>query len=151
MGSDVVCILNFLAELADEGLAYRSINTFRSAISAGHVPLQGVAAGEHPLVCRLLRGIRLSLPPEPRYSELWDVNSFKPVSFLAAQLFLSRKELSAKLATLLCLVSCRRVSDVRALDASARIFSPEGVTFTIHRRTKCHTKVISYPAFTESP
>lgn len=108
--------------------------------------------GEHPLVCRLLRGIRLSLPPEPRYSQLWDVNrvlnlfqSWQPNRFL------SRKELSAKLAMLLCLVSYRRVSDVRALDVTGRIFSPTGVTFTIRRCTKCGTSSISYPAFPDSP
>lgn len=114
--------------------------------------MDGVSLGEHPLVCRLLRGVRLSLPPEPRYSALWDVNLVLNL-FLSWQSnrHLSRKELSAKLAMLLCLISCRRVSDVRALDISGRMFTPEGVTFTLLRRTKCHTRVISYPAFPDSP
>lgn len=108
--------------------------------------------GEHPFVCRLLRGLRLSLPPEHRYSELWNVNRVLNL-FLSWQYneFLSRKELSAKLAMLLCLISCRRVSDVRALDITGRVFSPSGVSFTIRRRTKCHTRVIEYPAFPDAP
>lgn len=74
MGAELTQILNFLASLSQQGLAYRSVNTFRSAISAGHVRVQGKPVGEHPFVCRLLRGLRLSLPPEHRYSELWNVN-----------------------------------------------------------------------------
>lgn len=152
MATDVTSILNFLASLAEGGLAYRTVNTFRSAISAGHIPLEGVPVGEHPLVCRLLRGIRLSLPPELRYSRLWDVNLVLNL-FLSWQpnRYLSRKELSAKLAMLLCLISCRRVSDVRALDVTSRVFSPSGVTFTIRRRTKCGSTSVSYPALPDSP
>lgn len=152
MAADVTHAINLLASLAEEGLAYRTINTFRSAISAGHSAVDGTPVGEHPFVCRLMWGIRLSLPPEPRYSALWDVNQVLNY-FLSWQpnRFLSRKELSAKLAMLLCLVSCRRVLDVRALDISGRICSPSGVTFTIQQRTKCETKVISYPAFPDCP
>lgn len=148
VAADVIHILNFLASLAEEGLAYRSINTFRSAISAGHTVVDGFPVGEHPFVCRRLWGIRLSLPPEPRYSALWDVNQVLNLFFSwQPNRFFSSKELLAKLAMLLCLISCRRVSDVRALDISDRIFNPSGVTFTTRRRTKCGTKSISYPAF----
>lgn len=152
MGSDIVQVLNFLASLAEQGLAYRSVSTFRSAISAGHATVQGKLVGEHSFVCRLLLGLRLSLPPEPRYSEMWDVNKVLNL-FLSWQdnEYLTRKELSAKLAMLLCLISCRRVSDVRALDITGRVFSLLGVSFTVCRRTKTHTRVIEYPAFQESP
>lgn len=64
----------FLAALASEGLTYRSINTFRSAISSSYLPIDGHSVGEHPLVCNLPRVIRLSVLPEPRYTTLWDVN-----------------------------------------------------------------------------
>lgn len=40
------------------------------------------------------------------------------------------------LTTLLCLVSCKRVSEVHALDAKAHSYSPEGVTFDILKSTK---------------
>lgn len=152
MVAGVIPILNYLAELASDGLAYRSINAVHSAISAAHCPVDGSPVGEHPFVCRLLQGICLSLPPEPRYSVLWDVNLVLNL-FLSwqANKYLSLKEFSAKLAMLLCLISCRRVSDVRALDVSARVFSPEGVTFTVGRRTKSLSRTISYPAFFDVP
>lgn len=152
VGADVVHILNFLASLASEGLAYRTINTFRSPISAGHSVVADHPVGDHPLVKKLLRGIQLSFPPEPRYSVLWDVN--KVLCLLAdwpTNKYLSRKQLSSKLAMLLCLVSCRRVSDVRALDISGRSFTPDGVTFQVSRRTKTQSRVISYPSFPDCP
>lgn len=152
MVTGVVPTLNYLAERASEGLAYRSINAIRSAISAAHQPVDGAHLGEHPFVCKLLRGIRLSLPPEPHYSVLWDVNLVLNL-FLSWQhnRYLSLKELLAKLAMLLYLISCRRVSDVHALDISARVFSPEGVTFTVSCRTKSMTRSVSYPAFPDTP
>lgn len=129
MGADVVHVLNFLAALAKDGLAYRSINTYRSAILAGHLPFDNRPIGEHPLMCKLLRGIQLSVPPEPRYSVLWDVNKVLNLfRSWPSNKYLSRKQISAKLAMLLCLISCRRVSDVRALDLTGRICTPEGVT-----------------------
>ncbi|XP_069075323.1 integrase/recombinase xerD homolog [Pleurodeles waltl] len=151
-GAHVTDVLNFLAELAASGLSYCTVNSFRSAISTGHPPLEGYPVGSHPWVCRLLKEVRLSRPPHPRYSEVWDVNLvLRLLSSWQDNSFLSRKQLSAKLAVLLCLISCKRVSDVRALDVTARVFSPEGVTFMISRRTKCGTRSVSYPAFPFAP
>ena len=65
---------NFLSELADKGLAYRILNGCILAISAWHAPQGGLPVGEHPLVCRLLRVIRVPVPPKPRYSCLGDVS-----------------------------------------------------------------------------
>ncbi|XP_044141804.1 uncharacterized protein LOC122931813 [Bufo gargarizans] len=64
---------------------------------------------------------------------------------------LSLRQLSAKLVTLFCLISCKRVSDVRALDYDARSYTPEGVSFDISRRTKSHIRSVAYPAFPASP
>lgn len=108
--------------------------------------------GEHPLVCRLLRGIRLSFPPLPRYSSLWDVNTVQRLlQYWQENQYLYRKELTGKLAMLLCLISCKRVSDVRALEVTAQVFTPEGVSFTVAQRTKSNTSVVHYPAFPGHP
>ena len=42
--------LEFLAELFDAGLQYRTINVYRSAISVLHLPVDGCLLGSHPLV-----------------------------------------------------------------------------------------------------
>ncbi|XP_044137826.1 uncharacterized protein LOC122928733 [Bufo gargarizans] len=151
LSAPVTDILEFLTSLYEEGKAYRSINLFRSAISSQHQGFAGCPAGQHPLVCRLLKGSRLSRPPRPRFTSSWDVT-------LVLQFFsswplnssLSLRQLSAKLVTLLCLVSCKRVSDVRALDFDALSFTPGGVLFNISRRTKTNIRAVSYPAFPDN-
>ena len=68
--SDVV---NFLAHLYDAGYQYRSLNSYRSAISSVHTEVDGHSVGEHPLVARLLKGIFNQHPPRPQYETTWDV------------------------------------------------------------------------------
>lgn len=115
--ASVTMILQFLYSLFEEGKDYRTIIVYRSAILSAHVSFDGWRAGQHALVCRLLRGARLSCPPQPCYATMWDV-------FLVFCFFknwppdgdLTVAQLSAKLATLFCLISCKRVLDVRTFD-----------------------------------
>ena len=66
-------MVNFLAELFAKGYQYRSLNAYRSAISSIHQKVDGQSIGQHPLVCRLLKGSYNQKPPTPRYSHFWDV------------------------------------------------------------------------------
>lgn len=66
-------IANFLAELYQEGYAYRSLNSYRSAISAVHEKVDGYPIGQHPLVTRVLKGAFNNRPPQPRYKSTWKV------------------------------------------------------------------------------
>ena len=50
----------------ERGLAYRTINVHRFAISAYHEPLHGFPIGQSPLVCSLLSGIFSHRPPQPK-------------------------------------------------------------------------------------
>ncbi|KAJ1123547.1 hypothetical protein NDU88_002016, partial [Pleurodeles waltl] len=151
MGAGAVHIINFLPSLASKGMPYRLVNTFRS-ILPGHYPIEGSPAGQHPMVCKLLRGIRRCLPHQTCYSSLWDINKVLTLfqKWLSNKYF-SRKQMSAKLATLLCFLSCCRVSDVRALALTGRVFALEGVLFRIHRRTKSNSHTISFPQLPQIP
>ena len=60
-------ITGFLAHSFDEGLEYRTINTYRSALSGVLPPMEGFPVGQHPLVVRLLKGILNLRPAMPRY------------------------------------------------------------------------------------
>lgn len=60
---------------------------------------------------------------------------------------LDNKRLSIKLASLLCLISCRRVSDVKALEIHNRSYDAFGVRFEITKRTKTMSDMIFYPRF----
>ncbi|XP_063312459.1 integrase/recombinase xerD homolog [Pelobates fuscus] len=145
-------VLQFLTLLFEAGKAFRTINLYRSAISAGHMGLDGTPIGKHALICRLLKGIRLTRPPQTRYSSFWDVNvMLRLIESWPMNQELSLKQLSAKLLMLFCLLSCKRVADVRALDWHARVFTPNEVSFNISRRTKSSTKEASYPALPDNP
>lgn len=152
VGAGLPHVVNFLSKKASEGRAYRSVNNFRSAISAGHSQLDGKPIGMHPVVCKLLKGIRVTIPPKPKYSSLWDVSK-------VLDLFnkwphndkLTRKQLSSKLAMLLCLSACRRSSDAKALDLAGRVFTPQGVSFNITSRTKTMSRCVDYHAFPNNP
>ena len=53
-----------LFDLFEKGLAYRTINVHRSAISAYHEPLHGYPIGWSPLVFSLLSGVFNLGPPQ---------------------------------------------------------------------------------------
>ena len=42
--------LDFLADLYEEGLEHRTVNSIRSAVSMTHCHVEGVPIGQHPLV-----------------------------------------------------------------------------------------------------
>ena len=67
-------MLEFLTDIFDKGLQYRTINTYHSAISMTHLPLDGSLIGSHPLVSRFMKGVFQSRPPCPRYLATWDVS-----------------------------------------------------------------------------
>ena len=72
--SSVSDILIFLPEVFNEGLAYRSLNVLRSALSSTHSKIDGFPMGQHPYVTRVLKGALNKRPPKPRYSHTRNVN-----------------------------------------------------------------------------
>ena len=119
-------MLDFLTEKFEAGLKYRSLNCYRSALSSAVIPVDGFQVGQHPLVVRLMKGIFNSRPPEPRYSQTWDVSLvLKYIKSLGPSKDLSLKLLSRKLATLFALVLAHRSSDLSRLTLPGRkyIFS----------------------------
>ena len=70
----VKCVLAFLSRLFTEGLEYRTINGYRSAMSAYHEKAEGVSIGQHPKVCQLLSGIFNKRPSQPKYIANWDIS-----------------------------------------------------------------------------
>ena len=74
ISGDISEVVNFLAHLFEKGYQYRSLNSYRSAISSVHEKVDGYEVGQHPLVTRLIKGAFHERPPQPRYSETWDVS-----------------------------------------------------------------------------
>lgn len=111
-------VLTFLQSLLDKGRAFSTIKVYLAAISACHVGLNGKTVGQHPLVCRFMRGARRLRPVSKSLSPVWDLPlvlealsgpPFEPLSEMDVKL------LSLKTALLLALVSAKRVGDIHAL------------------------------------
>lgn len=110
-------IINFLSYLYDEGLAYSTISSHRSAISAYHAPIDGFTVGKHPRVCALTSGVMNKRPPKPKLVFVWDVqqvldylDSFPVIHDL------TDRDLILKLTMLLALCSASRGSEIQYLD-----------------------------------
>ena len=130
-------MLEFLTDLFDKGLQYRTINTYRSAISMTHLPLDGSLIGSHPLVSRFMKGVFQSRPPCPRYLATWDVSVvLSHLRSLSPKEDLSFKDITFKLTMLMALVGATRADTLHKLDLQFRVFKHDGVSFTIPQLTK---------------
>ena len=130
-------ITNFLAELYEQGYEYRTINNYRSAISAFHPEIGGMKVGQTNTIKQLMTGIFNSKPPLPRYTETWDVDQvLKHLVNLEENNSLSLKVLSHKLVTLMALTSASRSSALHKLDTRSMQVSQKEVVFTITGLTK---------------
>ena len=123
-------MVNFLAQLFEQGYQYRSLNAYHSAISSVHEKVDGYEVGQHPLVSRLLKGVFHQRPPQPRYSETWDVNVVTTyLESLGENETLPRPVLTHKTVMLLALTRPSRSADLSQLDLTGRRYLPEGVVF----------------------
>ena len=91
-----------------------------------HKQIEGVPIGQHPLVCRLLKGIYYNRPPQLRYTSTWRVDVV--TQFLISMgnsEDLLRKCLSQKLALQMALVQASWTSELQALDLRFRVYKPK--------------------------
>ena len=109
--------MNFLAHLFDTKKEYRTINNYRSAISALYEPIDGLPVGQHPRVKALLKGISKEGPPLPKYSFVWDVGQVLQYmkSTMPNNNELTPKDLTQKLVSLMGLTALSRGSELHAL------------------------------------
>jgi len=130
-------IINFLAELFREGYLYRSLNSYRSAISAIHSKVDGQPVGQHPLVTRMLQGVYNERPPLTRYSTFWDVGVvLRYLKGLGENRTMSLQSLTLKSVMLLALTRPARSVDLSKLDIWACSFSSTGVIFKAQHLSK---------------
>ena len=111
-------VANFLTTmLNDRDLKYSTLSLHRSAISAYHPPKEGSHVGQHPHIMRLLKGAFNTKPPQPRYTQTWDVNQvLEEIKRLGPNEYLTLKALSLKLAMLLALTTVSHSSELHKLD-----------------------------------
>ncbi len=113
----VAVVLSFLQDLIDQGKAFSTIKVFLAAISACYIGFDNKTVGQHPLVCRFMKGARRALPVSKPISPSWDLglvldalsmSPFEPLDKV------DLKILSFKTALLLALASAKRVSEIHA-------------------------------------
>ena len=122
--------MNFLSESFGKGSQYRSLNSYRSAISAVHGKIDGYSVGQHPLVSRLLKGAFNERPPLPRYSSFWSVDVvLAHLRGLGGNACLSLKSLTLKIVMLMALVRPARSADLASLDIRDQSITDGGIIF----------------------
>ena len=90
--------------------------------------MDGHVVAQHPYVVSLLKGILNKRPPNPRYSQTWDVSTMKlHLAKMGENSKLSLKHLSLKIATIFAITCPRRVSSFAPLDLNHYRLSPEGI------------------------
>ena len=127
-------MLLFLSELFNDGVGSSAINSARSALSAVLTPIDGKPVGEHPLVTRLLKGVKLNRPSLPRYTCTWDPNLV--LNHLKEANNATRKELTLNLTMLLALVTGQRAQTLHALKINEMEIGDDEAVFTISKPLK---------------
>lgn len=130
-------ILSCLQDMVDKGKAFSTIKVYLAAISACHIGFEGRAVGQHPLVCRFMKGTRHKLPVSKPLLPTWDLATvldalstppFEPLEQV------DLKMVALKTALLLSLASAKRVGEIHALSVhkACTKFSLGNVRVTLH-------------------
>ena len=107
----------FLTFLYESNLSYSSINTARSALSSFLQLESSIPFGQLAIVKRFMKGIYELRPCFPRHHSVWNVTTvFDYFRKQKTATELSLKELSVKVAFLLCLLSSQRCQTIVFLD-----------------------------------
>ena len=133
----VAHIGNFLSTEYELGKAYNTINGYRSAISARHPNVDGMPAGRHPDIVRVMGGIFNKRPPVPRYVDTWEVDKvLETIKALGANDSMDMKCLTSKLAMLMALSSASRGSELSKLKISNKTRQNKDIVFQLDTVTK---------------
>ena len=145
--------INFLAELFQTGLGYSALNTARSALSTILVMRDQLTFGQHPLVCRFMKGIFESRPSLPRYHETWDVTIvLKHLAGLGPPESLSFKNLTLKVVMLMALLSGQRRQTLHSFNLDTMKLSSDKCVFVIQSLLKTskpgkHLSFVEFQAY----
>ena len=149
-------VINFLSEFFSKGYQYRSLNSYRLAISAVHCKVDGYSVGQHPLVSRLLKGAFNERPLLSSYSSFWNEDVVSAhLRGLGSNGSLSLKTLTLKTVMLIALARPARSTDLASLDTRDQSITDEGIVFLPRHlsKQKRPSKPIQdffYPRFPEN-
>ena len=119
-------------------LSYSALNTARSALSCV-IAIDKVPVGQHPSVCRFVKGSFERKRPSGKYYAIWDVRQvLNFLKTMSPNSSLSLMELSLKLSKLLALVSIQRKQTLLQLNINSEYLkkSDEEFVFILSRHVK---------------
>lgn len=127
-------VADFLTDLFESGLQYRTIAGYRSMLSAVLQPIGNIPVGQHPHIIRLLKGVFNSRPPTVKLLPEWDLQLV--LNMLQKEPFEPLSKASLKITTfktifLMAISTFRRCGDLQSLklgEGSVRV-QKKGVTF----------------------
>lgn len=126
-------MLNFLAYLNDNNMSYSAINVIKSALSSVLGFFDGKPLGQHELVIRLMKGVARRRPPQPKYSQFWDVDEVLQALSRFPSDFAS---LTYKTCFLLALCVAARVSELSGFTTDCIFFTSTGVKLILPKLAK---------------
>ena len=145
---DPFCSNIRVSQLFQNGLQYRTVNNYRSAISAFHDHTQGKPVVEHPRICSLVASVLNSRPPKPRCCFIWNVQTV--IDFIKSERGqnegLVDKYLAYKLTRLSSLTSVSRVLGLQHSDIRFMTKGTNNYMFTFGKLHKEWRKGKSTPS-----
>ena len=145
--------INFLAELYQTGIGYSAPNTARCALSTVCFTSDHYTFGQHPLVCRFIKGIFECRPSLPRYQESWDVTVVLAyLAKLGPPEKLNLKNLTLKVFIMMALLSGQRHQTLHTLAIDCMQISSDKCVFSINSLLKTsrpgkHLACIEFQAY----
>ncbi|PFX20474.1 hypothetical protein AWC38_SpisGene15072 [Stylophora pistillata] len=129
--------INLLAELYDTRIGYSALNTARCALFTVCFTSEHYTFGQHPLVCRFLKGNFECRPSLPMYQETWDIEVVLDyLAKLGPPVKLSFKNLTLKVVKLMALHSGQRRETLHTLSIDYMQISSEKCVFSINSLLK---------------
>ena len=136
---------NFLAAIVVVGASYSAVNAARSAWSAYLPQIEGTSGGNHPEVCRLVKGVFEQRPTFSKYCDTWDVGGVLDfLRSLSDYMELTLKQLMSRTILFLSLLKGLRGSALHLLKVEdVELFQGKCVNFSYkqqHLRPGFHTE-----------
>ena len=133
LNADVTDGVEFLSYLFyNSTIQYSALNTARSALSTIIPEKNGLTFGKQPIVKRLMKGIFRERPALPKYTVTYDVDIvFNYILSLPKPGDINLKELSIRVATLMCILAGQRSQTISNLRTNYICPSEQKIIFPI--------------------
>lgn len=146
-------VIEFLAKKFEDGVAYGSLNSMRSAISL----ISGGYIGQSKSMSRFFKGIFMLRPTKPKYDRIWDVEiALEKIEEWFPLEELPIERLTERLVLLLALGTAHRTQTLAAIKLSNVKRNTKGYEIEIPDRLKtsrpgAYQPLLTLPVFPENP